>query len=235
MISEKDFARSFGSFWRETLPFCESFVRQLNSSLIRSYATAIMAAAAPSRRALVNEVGLALFERARLEKSTPASIALDARTLDELQERVRLRLRVPMSTSETPPSRVVAETAESLGIAERLDAYFAQRDELIFRPRFRGCGALAACEGDILSRETLYEIKSGDRDFRAEDVRQLLIYMALAAEARDHKISRISLLNPRRAVVFVTSVEDLCLRAAGDTSVHVHERIIAHLSVNRSY
>jgi hypothetical protein len=100
-------------------------------------------------------------------------------------------------------------------LALRLLHYFGDSGSTLLRPSFPGCGVLSSCEGDLIQGTCLYEIKAGDRPFRIVDLRQLLVYSALAYAAGRLAFSRVGLLNPRRGVMWHTSLEDVCQSIAG--------------------
>lgn len=116
------------------------------------------------------------------------------------------------------------------GIASRLEQFFMRRKPLTIGPQFHGCGLLRSCEGDVLARDTLYEVKAGNRAFRAEDARQLLTYAALNGAANKHQIASLGLINPRLGTCYSATVEELCTRMAGAPATVVLNRVEAFVT-----
>ncbi len=119
-------------------------------------------------------------------------------------------------------------TEESIALAVRMEDYFAGRPAerpLVIQPRFKGCGILDSCYGDILAGSCLYESKMVDRNLRSADLRQLLIYCALNYGSRQYVIDRVAVLNVRRATVYDFTVEALARRAARKSAPELFHHI----------
>jgi hypothetical protein len=101
----------------------------------------------------------------------------------------------------------------------------------LFDPSFPGSGVVSSCRGDLLAGTTLVEVKAGNRGFRAEDVRQVLVYLALNYVARQHEITHMMLLNPRSGHYSKLSVTSLCLFASGLSENELLESIIFGFSL----
>jgi hypothetical protein len=218
MISERKFAEKFTSFWNSTLPQGAAVSRYINLQRSR-FKAPLKGGVSPSRRALVNEIGFRLFtEQIRdsliLEEPPNAvriqHIGLDVTNL--LSEELR---SAPGAQSIEPSS---SEVEEALTLAGRLIQFFllnAAGQALTPFPEFRGCGILDNCRGDVLAGTTLYEVKSGDVNFRLDDLRQVLIYCALNHASPRYPIRSAGLLNPRLGVFFVSDLDRLAWGAAG--------------------
>lgn len=214
MISERMFARSYSSFWRALLPYCDAYVRDLNAHLVndrrhagaaRRDLDAMEALPLPSFvRAVVNEAGVRLYRRRCESGSTAAgdvasSIAEAAAWLGVFE---------PVVPEES--------AAEVEFLSGRLVATFGlDASNKVFGPRFSGCGLLSECEGDVLCGSELIEVKSGDRAFRSIDFRQVLIYLALNRCAPRYSIERMSLYNARLDWRVSMELEEMCVRLGG--------------------
>src|SRR6266404_7727905 len=86
---------------------------------------------------------------------------------------------------------------------------------MIVSPLFPGCGFVDESEGDLLVGNTLYEIKSADRNFRLVDFRQILVYLALNTSARTYDIHNVGLINPRTGVYFEIKVDEFARSLSG--------------------
>ena len=92
---------------------------------------------------------------------------------------------------------------------------FSSFDQIEFCPRFPGAGFLNAAEGDLGIGRTLIEVKTTTRKVSGKDLRQLITYLALDANANNLRWSRIGVFNPRRATLHIADVDALLLRLSG--------------------
>ncbi len=80
-----------------------------------------------------------------------------------------------------------------------------------FSPSFEGLGFLNNAQGDVLYNDVLVEVKAGYRTFSVNDIRQVLVYLALNHYSRHpYDIKKIELYNPRMGSVFEADVAQLC-------------------------
>lgn len=227
MMTEKSFSTIYTSFWKELLPGSERYIKKMNITTER-FVQPLVSHASVEERGVTNEMGFRLFCQIVFEglgdlaELNGSSIKLTAsEAVDYIK---RFRTSEPDSIKE--PSKNALNEASIL--AERLCIYFGNRADwgcLICRPQFAGCGKIRACEGDVLFKNTLAEVKAGNRKFRMVDLRQVLTYCALNYVKPVHKIDKIVLLNPRLGIFFETSLEGLCREIAGATSDTVFNEI----------
>jgi hypothetical protein len=232
MITEKRFASSHHGFWRELLPMSEHYIRSTNLALGRAFIP-FSGTSPTSLHGVVNELGFRLFARARRE-------GIDLRALDEdtiVQEQTaaiqfisnfRQHGRGPLR----PPG--ATDIQDAIVLATRTENFFREATEgpVTVSPTFPGCGWLSECNGDVLCNGVLYEIKSGERTFRALDVKQVLVYCALNYAAKHFEIDEICLFNPREGVHFSESLNTLCQAMAGQSAVEVLGEIVEYVSAS---
>lgn len=235
MISERKLVSAHSSFWRVAMPLADSFVRTMNATLVR-FAPPLTGAGVASRNASISELSFRLYAESvsgqmLLVDGVPeqsqrvATIAQDVRDYISKLDRAG---PVALATS--------AEVAEAFQLAQRLAACVATLEpgsKVTVRPRFSGCGVVDDCEGDLLVGDTLYEVKNVERRFRLADLRQLLVYCALNSTSSTFVIRRIGLLNARAGLYYRTSLNALCLSAAGASAVTLLSEIAAYMSSDR--
>jgi hypothetical protein len=230
MISERTFANTFSAFWSELLPASEGFLRNLK---IKRFASPLPPSARPEVRALINEAGFLLFcqnvglpsSRLVNEKAVERAIALSAERIHRFQTEAR-----------PAPELLKEDSEEVILIAERLSSFFKKRryKNLLCSPAFNGCGIINSCEGDVLADATLVEIKAGDRNFRATDLRQVLTYCALNYASTLYDFNRIALVNPRKGIYLEESTNVLCRLLAGTSRIDVLDAIVGFSSEPRT-
>jgi hypothetical protein len=102
--------------------------------------------------------------------------------------------------------------------------------EFIFSPKVPGCGFVDGGRADLLIGPLVLEVKSGERNFRVVDLRQVLIYAALFNLATPRRISAIALVNPRRGVFYEAPCEDVCEAAGGAPAGYCFSQIVEFMS-----
>ena len=231
MITEVSFCRDFSSFWRTTTPTMDGFVRNLNSGLYHRDFHPIDAMTAPNRRSFTNELAFEVFcINVRAVQRGEFAKAL-AESLQDAIPAVRsaaLRAALDGDTSSALSADELADIDEqvrrlTLRICPGLIVH-----AVVLSPEFSGCGMIDTCRGDVLVGETLFEIKAGDRPFRALDVRQLVTYVALNYAGHQRAISTVALVNPRVGISVEMDLGEFCFEVSGqDTAGLLAEMIYA--------
>jgi len=213
MISERLFARSFTSFWKNLLPFSEVFVRGVNSRWDP------LGHDGPHTdsvdRAIANEGAVRLFRELSQGKTGASATAL------AIAETAKW---MGFDTYE-PPSWLHPELEEMT----RTLVWRYGTVGLLFEPEFVGCGIVNSCAGDFLAGSTLVEVKSGHRGFRSADFRQVLTYLALNYARPIHSIEDVSLYNARLNRLVALSVDNLCLQMGAESPPEVFSSILEFL------
>ena len=229
MISETFFSNHYASIWRSIAPAMEDFVRRMNMDGYELEWAPIPSSSEPRRRGVINEAGFIAFSK---------SVAL---TKEEAAEGLRKAVDDGFKDAQ---EFVYGEFAEDLGflpntaeqreailIAGRLLNYFRRRspaDGITTSPYFAGNGMMSRCVGDVLVRDPfyLYEIKSGDRNFRSVDYRQLSVYGALHFAEHGEVIRNFCLVNPRRGVAVEVTTEEFSVQVSGQSAVTYFQSLI---------
>lgn len=229
MISEHTFASSYASVWHQLAPLSDGYWK-IENMLAERKAPPIRSRAASDMRGIVNEAAFRAFctfrrerrdvDRAKLFK------AVDDCTLEAIEYVARLS---PRSKTDLK-SFDEACRREAVLLAFRLLHFFPGYLPTIVRPTFRGCGLISACEGDVIEGDCLYEIKAGERRFRIIDLRQLLIYAALAYSSGSLSFSKIGLFNPRTAYAWVRTLDQVCQSIAGTRAIDTLSALVSQFS-----
>lgn len=213
MISEHRFASAYASVWRSVTPLSDGYWKT-NNQLINRIAKPVASRSPKEIRGLVNELAFIAFcEMASLPSGGRVRLGPVLRAA--VVPAVEYLNRVDPNTGYSAAMLDSDALYEAASISARLLRFFVAKRELLLRPNFAGCGILSACEGDVLYRGCLYEIKAGDRGFRLIDLRQLLVYSALAYSSGRLTFDRIGLFNPRTGVCWERSLDEVALAIAG--------------------
>jgi len=218
MISERKFAERFTSFWHNALPRGAVVSRYINLQKTR-FDYPLQSEIPADRRAVVNELGFRLFAEQIQEGRINVEV-LHPDHLDRISRAVveTVRAELPLPARAEVGETNSREIEEANLLAQRLAEFFLEYvpgETLVPTPEFAGCGILESCQGDVLAGATLYELKSGEGNFRLTDLRQVLIYCALNHAFPRYSLRDIGLLNPRKGVFYTANVDDLVRWASG--------------------
>jgi hypothetical protein len=234
MISEKNFAEGFTGFWTECLPFLTpQLIGELNlsgSPMPNSNGFVVKpmkAAADSSNNDVIAEIAFGLFAAACSRNKAVVTILKDTQAVKSIITEATERIRILRRLSANESSAVAFSTNDAIELALRLDCYFDHESykTLTVQPRFKGCGIMDSCYGDLLCDDRLYEVKMVDRNLRSVDLRQLLIYCALNYQARQFQINTACVINPRRGIAFRFDLEVLAQRLARKNSAELLHQI----------
>jgi hypothetical protein len=103
-----------------------------------------------------------------------------------------------------------AHQQDAFHLALRLQTYFAGTvQDLQIQPRIEGLGVLGSCYADLARGGELIEVKMRSTGFMSIDVRQILIYAALANSRAGRSFGTCTLVNPRLGASLRFNVCDL--------------------------
>lgn len=231
MIDAVNFSSSYNAFWNECTPTCEHFIRRLNLDGLERFEPP-MKKSATSRRAFIAEFAFSLFiERKKDDavggkKRSARAIGLAAR----LETKSRL---APYAAQGLDLGREFddEERREVNEIAKSLREFFhSSEKKLILRPVFSGCGYIDASEGDVIFGKTIFEIKTVERPFRSNDIRQAITYAALNYAAKKFDVENIGLFNPRSGQFFDVPFDLVSWEISGKSSQELFSIIIQTVS-----
>lgn len=228
MISERKFANSYTSFWNQLLPMADSFVRKVNLGIER-YSLPLQSKLSSNRleRSVINELSFRIFKVNNEQKSKLTDNEVMRISNDVIKY-------INKFSHSEPNLKSINNDAidEAIKISQILDSYFSlvEKKTLKFWPPFMGCALLHQCQGDILSGNKLVEVKAGERNFRINDIRQIITYLALNYNSKQYSIEKVALVNPRLGLEFETSVEILIRSCSGNEPVDVFSDIIYFIS-----
>lgn len=229
MISEHDFAGGYSSVWNELTPLSDGYWK-FENMLVTRWVAPIPSRADIRMRGVVNETSFRAFCSLRREGGlidrTRVLSAVDSHAPDSIDYVGRLSPKLKPDALDFDESC----RREAVMLALRLLHFFPGQAPTVLRPSFKGCGLISACEGDLIEGDCLYEVKAGDRAFRIADVRQLLVYSALAYAAGVLDFRRIGLFNPRTGSVWVRTLDHVCESLAGVRSVDTLSALARHFS-----
>lgn len=227
MISERKFSSTFLSFWKQLFPMGDTVIRRLNIACERQIDPLDSTLPVSNgKRSVINELSFRLFKE-KIENNK-----VDKKRLTEISNEVIKYIgRLSNNISTIEPLELI-ELEEALDLAISLSSFFetSNLSSLQFWPTFNGCGCIHKCKGDILYGNTLVEVKAGDRNFRINDIRQVVIYLALNFSSQQYSIKNIELINPRTGLFFQSSVKTIIKECSGKMPVDIFSDIVEFVS-----
>ena len=230
MTSERRFASTHSAFWNAVTPMSERFIRRLNPRPLR-FAYEVETLSDSSSRSLIAEIGFEIFSN-HVENGIVKSIPPSEEHIEISIARARTRLYGHIGDLSSQSSLTATDLHEAMGIGRNLWSYcFINQLPLIeLRPRFKGCGIISACEGDISSEATLFEVKAVSRGLGIADIRQVITYLALQFAAGLPVFKSIVFINPRRGVSFEIDVAEMSNEISGTEVYDLLDDIVKYIS-----
>jgi len=243
MISERTFARSFSGFWAELLPLLTpSFVHIINEVFKEHLTDEFGIKLEPLAKntkvrdfSIVAEFAFFLAEQAIKSGDLVDEVFSDERSR-KIAERSALDIvkKYEGGKIHIPNSLELEELNEGLALAKNYERFINEigiNQSIEFSPTIPGAGFLAQCKADISIGETLFEVKTVDRNLSGKDIRQLFIYLSLQFASGQRRWKSGGFFNPRRSVYHKFEVDDLIERLTGGrSSVDVFQDLIDFVS-----
>jgi len=216
MTSETAFAQHHTSTWRLLAPALDLFIRKINLQLYDREFPVLNSDVASNRRGFINEIAFSVYCAApSSERAKKSASEAFQRAVKDAREKISRLEAIPADTIASPTSIEITDCTEQGRRLRHFFAYTSKGEKIEVRPRFPGAGIIGTCEGDIYFNSTLFEVKAGQRTFRAVDLKQLLTYAALNNSARSRSLNRLGLFNPRMGISFSATLDSICLEISG--------------------
>ncbi|NMZ80147.1 hypothetical protein [Pseudomonas mandelii] len=235
MISEQHFSSSFTSLWHEIIPLADTYWRRENLRIVRQVLP-IDNVAPVKLRGFLNELAFETFTRARVAGLLPKREVILSIAQECIESVAEYIIRITRDESSIALQLDNSCKQEVFEMTRNLMLSFPDSKNFHVRPKFSGCGVVSACEGDLIYKDCLYEIKAGDRGFRVSDIKQLLIYSSLAFSKGELSFSKIGLFNPRNGYYWERTLDRLCIELSGMRESDVLSNVVGsmtQLSISR--
>lgn len=220
MISERQLAELFDSFWQQHFPLLNSsFVRRFNAEhqerLTEEDGEPVLPVPMGEGIHRFDLVAELAFEIAIERYKASRGQQPDIRKATEyaLKKIASLKREVDIPA---PSDREVAETERLLIRYDKFFALFSTAD-FFFKPKISGIGILDEMEGDFCTSETLFEVKAVNRNLQTTDLRQIICYVVAGLGSRHYAWSEYCIFNPRLAVYYHGRVDEFLAYLSGRT------------------
>lgn len=241
MISERSFAASFSSFWTELLPMLTpSFVSIVNNgykkSLKDEYGMPINSVQKHpdiEDASIVSEFAFYLAQISLNKKFNIEEVFSNEKLREQAEySALRIIAQYEGTSKYQRKSLTKAELNEGMILALNYQNFLKDRGKgqrIDFNPTILGAGFLAKCTADLSIGDTLFEIKTVNRNLASKDIRQLIVYLALQSVTGDRRWLKAGFLNPRKAVYHEFFVDDIIYRMSGRSAIEVFQDLITYI------
>ncbi|MGI6436467.1 MAG: hypothetical protein ACOX0D_00190 [Sphaerochaeta sp.] len=229
MISEKIFIRNYWGFWDSLFPLHRAFLKGVVMECAQEQHE-IKLTTSGRRFSFVSEIGFQIFSIAITKQVSIDSIGFGSTLYNDIQRRCIQQFELFQDDDSTicePLSK--PEFSDAISISHVLKNRF-KGQELTISPKFRGCGIIDTCYGDILVADTLFEIKAVNRNFHVVDFRQLITYCCLNHISKAYAINSIGLFNPKRGMCYTIPLDLFSSAIAGIDINDLYWEIINFIS-----
>jgi hypothetical protein len=87
-----------------------------------------------------------------------------------------------------------------------------------------GTGIVDACHPDLIAGVELIEVKMARTIFRLSDIRQVLVYVALAWLGTDRRLQSVSLTNPMLGISWSFDLHTLIREISGESPARFFDK-----------
>ena len=225
MISERHLVRRGRLWWTRWAPGLPDVWRSMSSTsssisdggvaAARRWLNPLEPGFPPRDADLVAETAFGLFASA-LELET-SSAGLDRSQVALIQKRAVARIMLLRGTGRDLGDVMISEHLDfAMILADRLlDWTKMRRHPVEVQPRLAGIGAVDACYPDVILGAELVEVKMTRSMFKLDDLRQALVYCALAWLGTERRIEKVTLVNPLLGVEWSFDMKRLVRSVSG--------------------
>lgn len=233
MISERNISEKFSVIWKQNFPLLTAnFIRVFNNTQIEDINTRTIEPIDGVRYDLVAEAGFNLAEISFVKK-IEANIYLS--NDDNLSSLISSTAKSIWKSGNYSPLDLnvsIDEKNEIIKICNNILEFInkIKGNSILFRPKLKGYGFISDLEGDLLIDDTLYELKTVNRNFKSSDLKQLFIYLALEQVSAKRCWRYAGLYNARKGVYCKFNVKSLVYNLSGGASLNeVFEGLLSSL------
>lgn len=218
MISERDISEKFSAIWKQNLPLMTpSFMRVFNEAQIKKINKNPIPTSENVRYDIVAETSFNLSEIATIEDKKIKKIIKDSKRFKKIVSDTAKSIWTTGNYKKKDLKLEKSEVEEIQKICENTFEFIekTKKKKVEFKPKLRGYSFIPDLEGDLSIDDTLYEIKTVNRNFKSSDLKQLFIYLALKQVSAEENWKYAGLYNPRKGTYCKFNVKSLIYNLTG--------------------
>ncbi|WP_163399519.1 hypothetical protein [Flavobacterium fluviatile] len=217
MITEREIAEKFSVIWKQHFPLLTpTFMRVFNEAHIFNI-NAPIPIKENVRNDIVSEISFNIVEKVIIEESYIEDYIENEIKLKKIVEFTAKSIWKSGNFSEKDFLLNEIEITEIKRICQNLIEFIQKikKKQVKFKPTFTGYGFIPDLVGDLSIDDTLFEIKTVNRNFRSSDLKQLLLYLALQQVSSGLNWKYAGLYNPRKGTYCKFNIKNLIYDLAG--------------------
>jgi hypothetical protein len=218
MISERDISEKFSAIWKQNLPLMTpSFMRVFNETQIMKINNVPIPTVEDIRYDIVAETSFNLSHIATVEEKTIDEIIADTERLKKIVSETAISIWTTGNYSNSDLIIKPLELEEIQKICSNTLEFIklTKTGEIEFKPKLKGYSFIPDLTADLSIDNTLYEIKTVNRNFKSSDIKQLFIYLALRQVSEGVNWKYAGLYNPRKGTYCKFNVKSLIYNLSG--------------------
>jgi hypothetical protein len=231
MVSERQLSRQNRFWWSYCAPGLDerwlaavSLGNSKSAHRISQWAYPLTSSLPPVDSDLVAEIAFGVFACALDNGIAIASLAPEKIRIVVAQAVARIELLRGSGrdlSSVVTPDHIAFATI----LASRLLDWTAlYSDTIEVQPRLPGTGIVDACHPDLIAGVELIEVKMARTIFRLSDIRQVLVYVALAWLGTDRRLQSVSLTNPMLGISWSFDLHTLIREISGESPARFFDK-----------
>ena len=180
MISERDISEKFTAIWKQNLPLMTpSFMRVFNLAQIKKINKNPIPNSEDIRYDIVAETSFNLSEIATVEDKKIKKIIKDSKRLKKIVSETAKSIWTTGNYEKKDLKLKKPEVEEIEKICENTLEFIkiTKKKKVEFKPKLKGYSFIPDLTADLSIDDTLYEIKTVNRNFKSSDLKQLFIYL----------------------------------------------------------
>jgi hypothetical protein len=218
MISERDISEKFSAVWKQNLPLMtSSFMRVFNARQIMQINTVSIQTGEDIRYDIVAETSFNLSHIATDENKTIDELIADSERLKQIVTDTAKSIWTTGNYSDDDLKLTSEEIKEIHKICNNTIEFIKtiKVDKINFKPKLKGYSFIPDLTADISIDDTLFEIKTVNRNFKSSDIKQLFIYLALRQVSEESNWKYAGLYNPRKGTYCKFNIKSLIYNLTG--------------------
>lgn len=217
MISERDISEKFSTIWKQHFPLLTpNFIRVINDTQIKAINSEQVITVEEVRYDLVSETAFNLSELAFINKLTPSEVFAEEEEKNIVNFTAKSiwksgnYMENDLSISDIEKQVIIAIAENTLEFIEKLGG-----KDVLFRPKLKGYSFIPDLTADVSIGDSIFEIKTVNRNFKSSDLKQLFIYIALRQVSEMENWKFAGLYNPRKGVYYKFNIQSLIYNLTG--------------------
>lgn len=218
MISERDISEKFSAIWKQNLPLMTpNFMRVFNEAQIMQINNEPIPSGKNIRYDIVAETSFNLSHISTIEEKTINEIITEKTRFQQIVADTAKSIWTTGNYSEDDLKLESSEIEEIVKICNNTLEFIklTKIKELKFKPKLKGYSFIPDLTADLSIDNTLYEIKTVNRNFKSSDIKQLFIYLALRQVSEGTNWKYAGLYNPRKGTYCKFNVKSLIYNLSG--------------------